>query len=358
MSDTAPSDEEVKAAVQLLSKLAPEKRQQVTAELSAEATDASTFSKELARAIQLLAVGKEREVHVKRFGDELAVARLYERVQRLIKESEDNPDEYVELQKWFHSRAKNKQCTETEVIVAAYTLYAHDNARNMLFKFMQIPENDVITLHNIYVAMQIGPREKFLEDNAKLLVDMPWPLFPPTEEFTTLNLRLLTDWRDWKANNGTPVGGEPAHAPPRHNANLFADKSSMSGGEPFLPVGEVTPGQWAADARQVAEAMHDQHRRIDALAKSIEKLNARGNGGGYRGQGRGQGRGRGRGSYDGYRGQSQGRGGYRVRGGQTDEPDDTSPTPPPAAAPEHAASTNAEHPNSHACAPKPPKRAF
>uniref|UniRef100_A0A7S1LS05 Uncharacterized protein n=1 Tax=Neobodo designis TaxID=312471 RepID=A0A7S1LS05_NEODS len=356
-----PDEEAIKAAVDVLSKVDPAKLQQLglnaqatgAQATSAQATGAQALTKEFLEAIQLLTVGKDRELLIKRFGDEADLARRYERVKRLMKESEENPDEFVELQKWFLSRAKNKQCTETEVIVATYTLYAIDNSRYMLFKFMQIPESDVIHLHNVYVAMHTGQREKFLEDNSKLLVDLPWPLFPPTEEFTTLNLRLLTDWRDWKAANATPVGGEPTHPPPRHNANLFADKSSTTGGEPFLPIGEITPGQWAADARQVAEAMHDQHRRIDALTKSVEKL-SRGNGAGFRGQGRGQGqsRGRGRASSDGYRGQSQGRGGYRVRGGQTDEADDMPMTPPPAAATTHTASTNAAHPNPHACAPK------
>ena len=73
-----PDDEAIKAAVDVLSKVDPAKLQQLglnaqatgAQATGAQATGAQALTKEFLEAIQLLTVGKDRELLIKRFGDE------------------------------------------------------------------------------------------------------------------------------------------------------------------------------------------------------------------------------------------------------------------------------------------------
>ena len=126
-----------------------------------------------------------------------------------------------------------------------------------------------------------GPPE-FAQAWAETVVDMPWPLFPVTPDFSELNGRLLRDW-------GAEVEGVTGAGPKkRTHPAVFAPSRAPEGllnlvrGAGYAPVADGR-----ADLSEVEAAFNAMAAEIGSLKAQVAELSRRG-GGAARGRARGR----------------------------------------------------------------------
>ena len=122
----------------------------------------------------------------------------------------------------FLDLAKAKMLSEEQVMAATYSLYGNYEAQ-CIYTSMQLRMSgfDLIRAHNFYVAAQ---RERgFLAAYGDLLLLLPWPLFPPSSEFSALNQQLLVEAAAIR-------GGGPS------TCSLFRARDGVLGGDYHVAV--------------------------------------------------------------------------------------------------------------------------
>lgn len=204
-------------------------------------------------------------------------------------------NEYLEL-------AKASAMNIEDALQVQYLLFASpEEQRVWAAMIMRKSGNERLKSHNLHVACRREPA--FLQIYGQKLLNFELPLFPPTQDFQSLNTRLLAQ--------SMVQGGE---ARPDIGSSVFARHREVSGSG-FAPVGQLPDGTWAADTSTVEASLR---RQVTALERKVVAL-----GGQVEQRGRGRAGGRSRGYDSGSR--QRGRGRWNEVVGRGDVANETGP---------------------------------
>jgi hypothetical protein len=179
---------------------------------------------------------------------------------------------------------KTAQLSGERVLFLNYALYG-SQADTMLFANWLLTKSDaeLLVAHNMHVASHRNDGDAFLRQHGNTLLELPFPLFPSAAGFSAINQRLLSEWTAYVDNLAhNPSGGAPhdgAHAMFKRSAPIGSRSArrptARTGGEPFLPITEISPGVYAADAADAAAIIRTHTSAITKLEKEIASLKRR-----------------------------------------------------------------------------------
>lgn len=160
------------------------------------------------------------------------------------------------LQKSFVDMAKNQLLTEEEAVLGTYLMFGDEDARKFFSCTIMRKRNfERVQAHNFYVASRMEDPDCFLASHGSKLLSLQYPLFPPTNEFTSLNTKLLFEVVE---GGGTPSSIKATL--PR----LFRYDTVAGGG--FAPIGQLQDGSWAADVTR----LEDKNKELEAANRSLK----------------------------------------------------------------------------------------
>ena len=175
------------------------------------------------------------------------------------------------LRKQAVSACKAKQLSANDVLSLTYTLFADQAAANVYAAILlDRPPEERIMLHNWYVArVYVRNRgDQWLHQHGAAVAMLKHPFFPPTEDFDSLNLKLL---RTCEAVSAAGVDGKgaaddlylrPSFPNPKKNAAKSAD---VTGGALPFPVISDGAGGACVDLQSVLDAFTGMQRQIAQL---------------------------------------------------------------------------------------------
>ncbi len=149
-------------------------------------------------------------------------------------------------------RCKNSMLTEEEVIQLTYTLYCGPTGQTFYNAILlNMPWTERVEHHNWYVADRLG--NSFIDQHGRKIETLKWPLFPPDQAYSSLNLRLLTE----------PIMG----AGPQRRPAVYKEPT---GGAYTVPVVTDARGAPYVELTPVEDAFTMQQRRVAALERQME----------------------------------------------------------------------------------------
>jgi hypothetical protein len=235
----------------------------------------------------------------------------------------------AELRTEFLNMGKSHLLTPDDVICGTYLLFADEAGRKFLAGTLCERRGvDRVKAHNFYVASHMPSAESFLASHGEQLLALQWPLFPPINEFSALNMALLFDATTEVSGGSTKrtpsvyrhseevTGGGSLPVQGDGNGNFFVDMGPVETafGQVFSELNRLSAEK---EPKDMAPKLQNIKKLVPEARASVRT--ARNGGNASRGQGYGpreQGRGRGRGDTSRY---GRGRGG--VKGGDTEGQD-------------------------------------
>ena len=162
------------------------------------------------------------------------------------------------LQKDFIDMSKHQLLTEEEAMIGTYVLFGDDDARKFFSCTLMRKRNfERVQAHNFFVASSMSDPEYFLTTHGVKLLTMPYPLFPPTEEFTSINTKLLFD---------VVEGGAAATTLPR----IYRYGPGVTGGG-YAPIGQLHDGSWHADTTALEQQNQQEVQRQQQINAELRK---------------------------------------------------------------------------------------
>jgi hypothetical protein len=173
-----------------------------------------------------------------------------------------------EMRKRFADAAKNAMLSKEDVLTLVYLLYGTPDDRALFAAtLLHYKDHARIQAHNFFVAEHSDPA--FLVTYGDKLIDFEYPLFPWTEEFSSLNYQLLNaDTVSGKGDGDHPCEKLYLRKKERSQGKVAGGQASMG----VVPVVSQQDGRSYVDLTAMVGACESLWQKTDNLEKKVAEM--------------------------------------------------------------------------------------